>query len=193
MRDSLIIEFFLKVYKRFKLYYESSILHNMAAGLSAKFEMWASGSSILGFFDRDWNIKSNWRESITLKVIMLPVKLFKRFSDRFSVKTNAVEKESALISSTKKILDNICNVGTRAIGLFILAFSATQGLLDIIVNRRLILTGIPGVFRTALFLLGTLLVLINRPLGALCEGSAVVHIVADFFKVRGVKNGTVNK
>jgi hypothetical protein len=161
--------------------------------LSVKFALCASGSSILGFFDRDWNIKSKWRESIALKVLMLPVKLFKRFSDRFSVRTNAVEKESALISSTKGILVNIYNINTRAIGLFILTFTATQGLLDIIANHKLILTDIPGIFRTVLFLLGTLMVLINRPLGALCEGSAVVHIVTDFFKVRGMNNGTVNK
>lgn len=193
MGNSLIIGFVSNAYKKLKLYYESSLLHSAFDRLSEDLRKGVSGSSIIVFFDREWKIEDAWRNSLTFRVLTLPVRFYEKLSDILSFKTKGIEEGSAVIGSIKRVLKDIFNINSRVLGLLILSFSVTQGLMDMISNRVPVPAGLQGMVRTALFLVGALLVLVNRPLSALYEGSFTARIAADFFKVRGLKDGTGNK
>lgn len=189
MKNGLIVGFIMYVYRKIKLYYENSMLHLLFAGLNGRLRRWASGSGILGFFDRDWGMEDAWSNSFTFRILTFPARLYEGLSKRLSSKTNAANEGSVVIGSIKGILENAFNINTRVMGLLILSFSVTQGLLEMIMKQGMVLAGLEGMARAALLLLGALLVLINRPLKSLYEGSFTARIAADFFRVRGLGNG----
>ncbi|MGE5632714.1 MAG: hypothetical protein ACM3TR_16730 [Caulobacteraceae bacterium] len=193
MKNSVILEFVYRVYKKLMLYYENSLLYSGFRKLSRWFKGAASGSSVAGFFGREWNIEKAWKDSFTFRLLIMPVKIFMSLSDKLSAATNNMEEGSAVVVGLKGILGSIFNISTRVWGLLLLAFAGTQGLLDIVLKQDFNFSGLGGIIWIAIFLLGALLILINRSLSALYEGSFVARLIADFFTVRGLNNGTGNK
>lgn len=193
MENSAIITLLLNIYKRLKLYYENSLLHRFMKRASGEFRRLAAGSRIIGFFDRDWKVESAWRNSVTFRLLVIPLRLFKGISDRFSNRTNTAAGGSKAIGSVNYFLKSIFNISTRVYGLFFLAFGATQGFLDMILNREIALVGLGSFIRAAFFVAGAVLILVDRPLKVLCEGSFIARLAADFFKVRGFSDGTDGK
>lgn len=191
--NSVIIGTIVDVYKRFMFYYNNSGFSGLMERLGQSFVRYASGSSILGFFNREWNIGGAWKRSFIFKVIISPLKLLKYTSHKLSDGTNSTLYGSKALNGIRTFLEGLFNMSSRVYGLLFLTFALVQGLLDFTLNNGGMVLDMKGIIRLALFLLGTMLILINRPVKSLGEGSIVGGIVYDFFTVRGLKNGTNDK
>ncbi|HYE83297.1 MAG TPA: hypothetical protein VEG39_14170 [Clostridia bacterium] len=190
MRNSLIIGSILVVYKKLKFYYTNSGTFKVLQRMGRSFGKLAAGSSILNFFDREWNIGSAWKKSFIFRFLVLPLRLFKFASSRLSDGTNSALGGSRALSAMKGFLEGLYNMSTRVYGLLFLTFAVTQGLLKLALNNGEMLLDMKGMIRLALLLAGTVMILINRPVRRLVEGSVTGAIAYDFFKVRGLKDGT---
>ncbi len=193
MKNSFIIRTLLKIYEKLLIYYKSSGFYRVMLMMGQSFGKLAAGSGILRFFDREWNIEIAWKRSLILRIILLPLKLLKYSSDKLSDRTNSTLEGSKALSGMRMLLEDLFNINTRVYGLLFLTFAVTQGLLDFAFNYGELLIDMRGIVRLVLFMLGTMMILINRPVKSLVEGSAVGRIAYDFFIVRGLKDGTDDK
>lgn len=187
MRDSLILGITLNIYRRFIICCKNSGLYKVLAGMRQGFAKLAAGSSILNFFNREWKIGSAWKESIIFRIFILPLRLLKYVSNKLADGTNRVIKGSNAVAGMEAFLNSLFNINSRIYGLFFLAFAATQSLLDFGFNYKALMLDIKGTVRLALFLFGTILILINRPVKSLVQGSVVGGIAYDFFTIKESK------
>lgn len=185
MKDSIIYGALFFIYRRLLYYYSNSWLCLIMARMSRGFGELAAGSAILGFFNREWNIGRAWKNSFTVKVLLLPLRLFGYLSSRLSDRTNSVLNDSRALNRLGIILENLYRMNSRVYGLLLLAFAVVHGLLELALNYGEVLDGTKAVVRLALFLMGTILILINRPVNSLVEGSIAGHIIWDFLTVSG--------
>lgn len=185
MKDSLILGMLWNIYRRLLIYYDNSGLYRLMQRMGRDFTRLASGSSILGFFGREWNIEGSWKKSRIFKILILPLRLLKYASDKLSDGTNRIVGGSKALNGIRLLLESLYDMSSRVYGLLLLAMAITHGLLDFAAGFGDLLGGTSGVIRLALFLLGTMLVLINRPVGSLVKGSLVGGLIYDFFTVSG--------
>jgi hypothetical protein len=193
MRDSIILGVLMNIYKKFVFCYKNSGFYRVSGRAGESFRKYAASSSILGFFDKEWKIGRAWKGSLIFKILKQPLRLFKYASNRLSDGTNSTLEGSKALSGIKVLLENLLNMSARVYGLLFLTFAATQGLLELIFNNGGTLLDMKGIVRLALFLAGTVLILVNRPVKSLVEGSITGRIAHDFFVIRGLKDGTDNK
>ena len=180
----------LKIYEKLVYYYKNSRFYQVLQCIGRRFEKYAANSSILRFFDREWNIGSAWKRSLIFSICISPLRLFKYASNKLSYRTNSTLEGSKALKGTRAVLESLFYMSSRVYGLLFLTFAVTQGLLDLVSNNGELLLDMKGIIRVALFLVGTMLILINRPLKSLSDGSIVCGMAYDFFTVRGLKDGT---
>jgi hypothetical protein len=193
MRDSIILGVLMNIYKKFVFCYKNSGFYRVIGRAGESFRKYAASSSILGFFDKEWKIGRAWKGSLIFKLLKQPLRLFKYASNRLSDGTNSTLEGSKALSGIKVLLENLLNMSARVYGLLFLTFAATQGLLELMFNNGGMLLDMKSIVRLALFLAGTVLILVNKPVKSLVEGSITGRIAHDFFVIRGLKDGTDNK
>ncbi|HYF83727.1 MAG TPA: hypothetical protein VEB00_11945 [Clostridia bacterium] len=193
MKNSFILRTLLNIYEKFLIYYKNSGFYRVSLMMGQSFGKLAAGSGILRFFDREWNIEAAWKRSRIFRILILPLRLLKYSSDRLSTGTNSTLKESRALRGMRALLEDLYNINSRVYGLLFLTFAVTQGLLSLVFNHGELLLDMKGIVRLVLFILGTIMILINRPVKSLVEGSMAGRIAYDFFTVRGLKNGTDDK
>jgi len=174
MKESAIFGMILKVYGRLVFYYENSMFFIVMQRLGIGFGKLADSSSILGFFDMEWNIAEAWKQSLVFRILASPLSWFRYASQRFSEGVNAAVEGSRLLNAIRVFLENLFDMSTRVYGLLFITFSAAQGLLDFASGK---------ILELALFLAGAALILINRPVKALAEGSMISRVIYRFFNV----------
>lgn len=179
MNESLIIGTILKIYGRLMLYYENSMFYMVLQRVGQGFGKYAASSSILGFFDREWNIVNAWKESYIFRILILPLRLLRYASQRFSRVVNTAIEESIVLKVISVFLENLLNMSTRVYGLLFITFYAAQGLLDFAFGSKEMLLG--EIIKLALFMGGAVLILINRPVKYLIENSMIGRTAYNFF------------
>jgi len=191
MKESLIFGMILKVYDRLVFYYENSMFFIVMQRLGHGFGKLASSSSILSFFDMEWNIADAWKQSLVFRILTSPLRWFGYASQRFSEGVNAAIEGSRVLKAVRVFLENLLDMSTRVYGLLFTTFSAAQGLLDFASG---------SIIELALFLGGAALILINRPVKALAEGSIITGVIYGFFNAshgafydRRTENAVLNK
>jgi putative inorganic carbon (HCO3(-)) transporter len=177
MNESLIIGTILKIYGRLMLCYENSMFYMVLQKVGQGFGRLAASSSILSFFDREWNIVNVWKESYIFRILILPLRLLRYASQRFSRVVNTVIEDSIVLKAVRVFLENLFNMSSRVYGLFIIAFSAVQGLLGF--------SDMSKIVQLALFMGGAALIIINRPVKSLAEGSIICRAAFGFFGIWG--------
>jgi hypothetical protein len=193
MKNSFILKTLVNIYEKFWIYYKNSGFYRVLNRVGQGFGKLAAGSGILSFFDREWNIGSAWKRSLIFRILILPLRLLKYSSDKLSEGTNSTLEGSRALSGTRALLEVMFNISSRVYGLLFLTYAVTQGLLDFAFNYGELLTGMRGIVRLVLFIFGTIMILVNRPVKSLVEGSVVGRMAYDFFTVRGLKYGTDDK
>jgi len=184
MRNSLILGIALNIYGRFIICCKNSGLYKLLLRIGQSFAKLAAGSSILNFFDREWKIDSAWKESIIFRIFILPLRLLKYASNKLADGTNRIINGSSAVGGMKGFLNSLFNMNSRIYGLFFLTFAAAQGLLAFGFNFKELALDIKGTVRLILFLFGTILILVNRPVKSLAEGSTVGSIAYHFFTMQ---------
>ncbi|MDD4504227.1 MAG: O-antigen ligase family protein, partial [Clostridiaceae bacterium] len=185
MRDSLILGVLLNIYEKLMVCYKYSRFYQVLQKLGQGFGKLAASSSILNFFDREWNIAGAWKKSLIFRIFISPLRLFKCASNKFADRTNSTLEGSRALVGMKSFLEGLYSMSTRVYGLFLLTFAATHGLLAFTFLNGALLLNLKDIIRLALLLAGTMLVLINRPVKNLVDGSAAGRIVYDFFTLKG--------
>ncbi|MHB1393731.1 MAG: O-antigen ligase family protein [Clostridia bacterium] len=183
MKNSFILRTLLNIYEKLLIYCKNSGFYRILLMVGQSFGKLAAGSGILRFFDREWNIESAWRRSLIFRILILPLRLLKYSSDRLSDGTNSTLEGSKALSGMRALLEDLFNINTRVYGLLFLTFAVTQGLLGIAFNYDGLIVDMGSIVRLILFLFGTMMILINRPVRSLVEGSIAGRIVYDFFVV----------
>lgn len=181
MGNSLILGMILNIYKKFMFYYKNSGFYLLVRRMGQSFGKLAVSSGILSLFDREWKIESAWKKSLVFRIFISPLRLLKYASNRLSDRTNHIMEGSSSIGAMKVLLNSLFNMSSRIYGLLFLTFAFTEGLLDFAFNYKELVFDMKGAVRLALSLIGTMLVLINRPVKSLAEGSIVGGIAYDFF------------
>ena len=181
MKDSLILGTIVNIYRRLFAYSRYSLFFRALKVLGLSLGNSAADSSILGFFNREWNIASLWKRSSVFKILVSPLRLFGYASGRLADGTNSALRESMALNCIRGILENLFNISIRVYGLLFLTFAAVQGLLELISGNGVMPAGMAGLVRLALLLAGAVMILIDRPVKALLEGSIVGKIAYDFF------------
>lgn len=184
MRNSLILGVLLNIYKKLMIYYRSSGLCRVLQKIGEGFSELAASSSILAFFDKEWKIESAWRGSLVFKLLIQPLRLLKFASYKLSDGANSILKGSIALSGIKGFLEGLFNMSTRVYGLFFLTFAAAHGLFAFTLGNGALQLDLKGIARLALLLIGTILILINRPVKSLVESGIVSGIVCDFFIIK---------
>ena len=156
----------------------------MLRKLGQDFGKLAASSKILNFFDREWNIEGAWKQSLTFKILVSPLRLYQYASDKFADGTNSILDGSKALYEITSFIEDLHNMSSRVYGLFILTFAAVQGLLDIVSGSQAQLFNIKGVIRLILFLAGTMMILINRQVKYIMEGSRICKAAYDYFIMR---------
>lgn len=185
MSNSLIIGVLLSIYEKLLSYCKYSRFYQAFRRLGQGFGKLAALSSILNFFDREWNIVGVWKRSLIFEIIISPLRLFKYASNKFADRTNIALEGSIALVGMRSFLEGLYYMNTRVYGLFFLTFAAAHGILAFTFKNGALLLDLEYVVRLALLLAGTMLVLINRPVKSLAEGSAVGRIIYDFFTLKG--------
>jgi len=185
MKDSLVLGTMMNICKRLMEYSQYSTFFRVLNRIRESFAKYAAGSAILSFFNREWNIAGLWKRSLVMKLLVSPLKLLGYASQRLSDGTNSALQGSLSISSIKVLLEELYYMSTRVYGLLLLTAAAVKGLMGTIAGNASPLGDIGGILNLALMLLGTVLILINRPVKALVEGSIIGKLVYDFFTVSG--------
>ena len=107
----------------------------------------------------------------------MPLRLLRYASQRFSGVVNTVIEDSIVLKVVRVFLENLFNMSSRVYGLFIIAFSAVQGLLGF--------SDMSKIVQLALFMGGAALIIINRPVKSLAEGSIICRAAFGFFGIWG--------
>lgn len=181
MSNSLILGVVLNIYKKLMVYYKNSRFCLMLQSFGQYFARLAASSSILNFFDKEWNIEGEWKRSRIFIIFISPLRLLKYVSQKLSDGTNSILEGSRALGGMKYFFEGLYDMSSRVYGLLILTFAAVQGLLDLAFNYGEPLLDMNGIISLALLLAGTLLVLIDRPVISLFLGSAAGGIMYDFF------------
>lgn len=185
MKDSLILEMVLKIYGKLVFYYKNSGLFMVLQRIGQSFGKYAANSCILNFFDKEWNIESAWRKSIVFRMLILPLRLFKYASNSLSDGTNSALEGSKALNGIKLLLESMFKISTRVYGLFLLTFAAAHGLLALLSGNGLSASGTGTIIRLALFIAGTVMILVDRPVKSLVEGSIAGRIGRNYFIISG--------
>jgi len=185
MKDSLILGTMMNICRRLIEYSEYSTFFSVLNRIRKSFGNHAANSRTLGFFNREWNIAGLWKRSLVLKALISPLRLLGYASGKLSDGTNSILEESAAIGCLKAVLEELYNMSTRVYGLLFLTSAAVRSLLETVSGNGAPTGGLGGMLSMALMLLGTVMILINRPVKALVEGSLVGRLAYDFFTVSG--------
>jgi len=161
MKESLIFGMILKVYDRIVFYYENSMFFIVMQRLGHGFGKLAASSSILNFFDREWNIADTWRQSLVFRILVSPLRWFRFASQKFSESVNVAIEESRVLKAIRVFPENLFDMSTRVYGLLFITFSAVFGLLDFTSRNAGMLFGMSEIMKLALFLGGAVLILIT--------------------------------
>jgi len=164
--------------------YKNSGLFQALGKLGQYFGRHAALSSILNFFNKEWNIASKWKRSLIFRILILPLRLFKYIAQKFSDRTKDILEGSRALVSTKYFLEGLYDMSTRVYGLLIVTFAFVHGLLSFAFDFGEPLLDIKGIIRLALLMVGIILILINRSLKILVLGSALGRILYDFFTLK---------
>lgn len=183
MRNSFILGTIINIYRKLLLYSGYSGFFRALHRNRQSFGNYAANSSILSFFDREWNIAKAWKQSLVFKGLISPVRLFGYASGKLSDGTNIALEGSGALNCTKAVLEDLFKISIRVYGLLFLTFAAVQGLLELVLGNGDLLLGLSGIIRLTLLLTGTAMILIDKPVKALLEGSIVGHMAYDFFIV----------
>lgn len=181
MKESSIIGMILKIYSRLMLYYENSMFFVALQRVGQGFVRHAALSSILSLFKKEWNMVNAWKQSFIFRILILPLRLLRYASKRFSGVVNTVIEESMVLKAIRVFLGNLFNMSTRVYGLLFITFSAAQGLLGFTSGNKELLLDISEIIKLALFIGGSVLILINRPVKLLIEDSMIGRTAYDFF------------
>jgi putative inorganic carbon (HCO3(-)) transporter len=173
--------------------YESSIFFMVLQRLGRGFKKLAASSSILGFFDKEWNIAEAWKQSHMFGILKLPLRLFGYASHKLSYGRKGILEGSGILKGIRVLLENLFNMSTRVYGLLFLTFAITQGLLDLAYKNMELPLDMRGILKLALFLGGAILILINRPMNALAEGSIIGKTAYDFFDAGGTSSDKITE
>jgi len=185
MSNSLILNMLSNAYEKYMAYYKYSRLYQIFRKVGQSFGRYAANSSILGFFDKEWGIGSAWKGSLTFRIITLPLRLSKYALHKFSDRTNRILEGSKVLSVIRLFIEMLCNMGTRVYGLLFLTFAATHEVLGFVFKSEELPGGTESIIRAALFLIGAMLILINRQVKSIIEGSIFGGIAYDFFMAQG--------
>lgn len=144
MKESLIFGITLKIYDRFMLYYKNSIFFMALQRMGKSFGKYAASSSILSFFDKEWNIGNAWNQSFAFKILMSPIRLLRYASQRFSDSMKTIVEGSKILKVVNTLLENLFNMDTRSYVLFFVTGIALTALLYFLqmINLILIVAGI---------------------------------------------------
>lgn len=183
MKNGLIFGMLLNIYSKLMLYYRHSGFYRTLCRVGESFGRLAASSGILSFFDKEWRIGEAWKESLFFRILIQPLRLLKYSSRRLSNWTNGILEGSKALNGINAFLDNLFNMSIRVYGLLFLTFAAVHGLLAFALEKSGALFDMKGVARLALLMIGTILILINRPVKSLAEGSIVGNIAKEFFTV----------
>ena len=147
MKESLIFGMALKTYDRFMLYYENSMFFMILQRLGQKLGRYAASSSILSYFDKEWDLVNGWKNSITFKILISPIRLLRYASQRFSESMEVIASDSRILKSVRVLLENLFNMGTKGYVLFFAAGIALSALLYYLqlMNLLLIAGGIASI------------------------------------------------
>lgn len=184
MENSLILCFIAVFFRKLSLYYKNSVLKKIMDRIGQAFNNYVANSSILGFFDKEWNIAAAWKHSFAFKGFAAPARLLGYTSVKLADGTNSILEGSGAVSSIANTLESLFYMSTRVYGLLFLTFAAVQELVGVITGSGAVMD-VGGIIRLALLLLGTLLILVNRPVNRLLEGSVVGRIAYNFFVIDG--------
>lgn len=184
MENSIILCFITGFLRKLSLYYKNSLLKKIMDRIGGSFRNCAANSSILGFFDKEWNIAAAWKRSYAFKGFAAPVRLLGYASSRHADGTNSILEGSSTASFIANMLESLFYMSTRVYGLLFLTFGAVQELVGVITGSGTAMD-VGGIIRFALLVLGTLLILVNRPVNRLLEGSVIGRMAYNFFVIDG--------
>lgn len=185
MKDSLILGTMMNICRKLIEYSEYSAFFKVLNRIRKSFGNYGANSRILGFFNREWNIAGLWKRSLVLKVLISPLGLLGYASRRLSDGTNSALEGSSTLSCIKAVLEELYNMNARVYGLLFLTSAAVRSLLETVSGNGAPADGPVGMLSMALMLLGTVMILINRPVKALVQGSILGRLAYDFFTVSG--------
>ncbi|HWR60016.1 MAG TPA: O-antigen ligase family protein [Clostridia bacterium] len=185
MKDSLILGTMINICRRLIEYSEYSAFFRVLNRIRKSFGNYGANSRILGFFNREWNIAGLWKRSLVLKALISPLRLLGYVSGRLSDGTNSALEGSSTLGCLKAVLEELYNMNIRVYGLLFLTSAAVRSLLGTVSGNMASTDGMGGTLSMALLLSGTVMILINRPVKALVQGSIVGRLAYDFFTVSG--------
>jgi hypothetical protein len=173
VNNSLILRQVKSLYITLKAYLKNSTIIVLTVNKLNYIKELLNESSIIRFFIESWE-NGNWRRGLVYKNITGIVdKIYNTSGKEFFKKTN----ESLLLSILKYIFQNLLYFSSRVYGFFIIAFTIstafknTSGSLSkylLLADMILIITGI-------------ILILINRSLKELYDGSKILKLVGGLF------------
>lgn len=185
MKNSMIFELVKNSASKLNDYYEYSFLNRVQKKSAVVIKKWAAGSSILGFFDKDWKVEQKWTNSMSYKLMTLPVRLIGAISAKTAKPLSKSMEQSMILGSIAREFNRLFQYSTRVYGLGLLAFAVTYGALKIVKNGTV---GVPAPAELAVMIAAAALILMDRPVKALFEGSFIMRLAADFFTAGGKDN-----
>ncbi len=185
MKNSIVLGFVRHSINKLHQYYEHSFLNRVLEKTVGLMNKWASGSYILDFFHRDWKEEQKWTGSMTYRLFTLPGRAIGSISAETSEKLAGLMRHSLILSSIDRVLGRLLQYSTRVYGLGLLAFAVTHSALRI---TKFGAVHMPAAPQLALMAASAALILLDRPLAALFEGSFLLRLTADFFMVGGKCN-----
>lgn len=187
MKNSIIAKHTIGFHKKLRLYYSHSLTDKLFKKLSHSVKQLCTGSAIIHFFSKRWKTDTAWKNSAAIKVVLFPFRLVRLVSLKAAVPVRDSAAGSLLVGGTVRYLNNMFAISSRVYGLFLLAFTVTEGMLWAIKGPVMLKYLI---LRLVLLVLAVLLIAINRSVKVLFNGSAVFKLITNFFVVRGIENGT---
>ncbi len=167
----------------------NSKLFSFVSMILIKLNNWYEASSAAKAFNKVWSVLCNafcgsfihrffaqserkniWDNSIFGKIVNLPIKFILFLQKKLSLPVTKLVDNSALC----KGISDWANVSVRLYGVLVLTFGSIIGVLSY--NKVIILA-----VSVALALLGLMLILINRSINELTEGSCIVKAVGEIF------------
>ncbi|MGE5677529.1 MAG: hypothetical protein ACM3ZR_05670, partial [Pseudomonadota bacterium] len=117
MKNSLILCFIASFLRKLSLYYKNSVLKKIMDRIGRNFRNCAANSTILVFFDKEWNIAASWKHSFAFKGFIAPARLLGYTSARLADGTNSVIEGSGTVSCIANMLEGLFFMSTRVYGL----------------------------------------------------------------------------
>ncbi|WP_373000431.1 O-antigen ligase family protein [Lutispora sp.] len=183
MKNSIIINFIKKLFNRLSYYHKCSVLYQIQKSSGAIFIRWATRSYILRLFIKDWKIEEVWTSSIVYRFLMLPLELLRVLTSRMKESLNSTIKYSMLLKIITQCFECFLLFSTKVYGLCLLAFALTDGILKIVTEGY-----VARLLNIEIVLVSVMLILIDRSIKTLGEGSFILKLATDFFISGGKSN-----